>query len=214
MINFFYFATDLQEYGKNRNLQKVNGIYTGSVWFAVILLLFSVVILYHILYNKIKKGGKVMNYKICRIIKFAAVLLFILSAIVGIIWFFSAAGQYSDSKEFMDDMAMASAKMGMIYSLSLLVSGTIFSLLLYGFGEIIECLSNIDDKLSAIGVSNKKVQKNAPEDMEVNYSEDELPESVEEVEGMKDNSSVWTCGHCGKVNSGNREFCSECGLYK
>lgn len=93
-----------------------------------------------------------------------ALIFFWVSISIGVIWFFNSLSQYTEYAKFIDgasiygggytssytlfgDKAYA-GKMGMIYSIILILTGTISSYLIYGFGEIINHLKNIDYKLN------------------------------------------------------------------
>lgn len=87
-------------------------------------------------------------------IKNLAAIIFVVSVIGGIIWFIASFSLYNDNKTFINSdyseyyLKAIRGKSGMIYSVILLVSGIISSFLIYGFGELIERVRNIDYKLN------------------------------------------------------------------
>jgi hypothetical protein len=91
-----------------------------------------------------------ISYKI----KVISLLSLICSVVGGAIWLIFSVTQYVKYKEFLQFENLSRfyntaviARQGIVYSLVLLIGGIISSYLIYGFGEIIESLNNIDSKL-------------------------------------------------------------------
>ena len=78
-------------------------------------------------------------------IKGMAVLIAVASIGIGIFLFLLSINQYFEYRDYLDTTVW---KMGMIYSIVLIVTGIISSFLIYGFGQIIIHLRNMDYKIN------------------------------------------------------------------
>lgn len=107
------------------------------------------------IYNKIQK---------------LAVIILICSVVVGGIWFICSFSLYIGNHDFLQYhdvtniyyLKAVSGKNGMIYSLTLLVSGIISSFLIYGFGELIEKVTSIDNYFKNVE-TQEKIKKHKEE---------------------------------------------------
>jgi hypothetical protein len=136
-----------------------------------------------------------MKSKVCGIIKIIALIIGAASLYVGIHDFFDSLNQYRD-------YSMDIAKAGMINALIILFGGAISAVLIYGFGELIECVSDIRDKL--IGKETPVLSSN------INVSDSK----ADLLASANGNASTWTCKKCGKSNNYDKVYCPECGEYK
>jgi hypothetical protein len=136
-----------------------------------------------------------MKSKVCGIIKFIAILIGAASLFIGVHNFFASLNRYQG-------YSMDIAKAGMINALIILFGGAILAVLIYGFGELIECVSDIRDKL--IGKEAPVLSSN----INVSNSKADLLASA------NGNASTWICKKCGKSNGSDKVYCPECGEYK
>lgn len=87
-------------------------------------------------------------------IKGLAVILVFISIFGGAMWLVYSIRQYIEYKDFLDyysdsfseyyQKALA-GRNGLLFSIILIVGGTISSIIMYGFGELIERVASIDD---------------------------------------------------------------------
>jgi hypothetical protein len=120
------------------------------------------------LYNngKLYEGWiKIMN-NISSKIKSISVAILVISILIGVILLFKSVGNYINYRQFIDGASKYggssidsyeelgnlaySGKSGIIYSITILISGIISFFLLYGFGDLIERTENIDNNLEDI----------------------------------------------------------------
>jgi hypothetical protein len=86
-------------------------------------------------------------------IKGLAIIIVIISLAGGGIWLLYSISQYSDYHEFLQYgdindyyIRAVNAKHGIIYSIVSIISGTILSYLIYGFGELLYHVKRINEK--------------------------------------------------------------------
>jgi hypothetical protein len=127
-----------------------------------------------------------------------AIIIGAASIVIGIYRFFSSASLYFEYRDYMEGIG----KMGIIYSLIILFGGIISAILIYGFGELLEYVSDIRDKL--IGDETPVLSSN------INVSDSK----ADLLSSANGNASTWTCKKCGKSNSFDKVYCPECGEYK
>lgn len=101
-------------------------------------------------------------------IKKIAVTMAILSIVIGIIWFMASIINwneyqklYNSSYDSFYKIEALTAKSGLIYSIILLICGTISSFLIYGFGELIDRVVSIDEHCKSI-IMKEKIEENKP----------------------------------------------------
>lgn len=101
-------------------------------------------------------------------IKKIAVTMAILSIVIGIIWFLASIINwneyqklYNSSNNSFYKIEALTAKSGLIYSIILIICGTISSFLIYGFGELIDRVVSIDEHFKSI-ITKEKIEENKP----------------------------------------------------
>lgn len=99
------------------------------------------------------KGGIKMYNNIDEKIKGLAIIIIIVSLGAGGIWLLYSISQYSDYHEFLQYgdindyyIKAVNAKQGIIYSIVSIISGTVLSYLIYGFGELLYQVKRINEK--------------------------------------------------------------------
>ena len=89
-------------------------------------------------------------------LKGLASLVVIISCLVGGLWLlysllkYHSYSEYIKVKDILNEGAPYNAKLGVIYSISLIISGIISSFLIYGFGELIDNTERIDNQIEKI----------------------------------------------------------------
>lgn len=101
-------------------------------------------------------------------IKKIAVTMAILSIVIGIIWFLASIINWNEYQKFYNSsnnsfykIEALTAKSGLIYSIILIICGTISSFLIYGFGELIDRVVSIDEHFKSI-ITKEKIEENKP----------------------------------------------------
>ncbi len=103
------------------------------------------------------------------------------SILIGCIWLLYSLSKWSDYQDYLkygdinDFFSHAyNAKAGIVGSITLSISGIILSMFIYGFGEIIDRLISIDNKINSqvvLGNVEAKVSAEAPNKKEMTRAE-------------------------------------------
>ena len=132
-------------------------------------------------------------------IKTVAIVLFIIVAIGSIIaggYLIFRPGEYYDSIKTPDYIT------GVIIILCGIISSLISSWILYGFGELIE-------KVTEIAKNTNKTNNNA--NAQNDSSQSSFSAWVSKNNATKIDSDTWTCPNCGQKNANIRTVCLKCG---
>lgn len=95
-----------------------------------------------------------------------------------------------------------------------LVFGVVFCILLYGFGEIIDNLQEINYSVYAI---RKEISSNSTEKLKSvgNMSNSyKTSEQIKKESIIKTSNSNWICKKCKTENDSKALYCKDCGSYK
>ena len=137
--------------------------------------------------------------KIKGLAKFVCWAGIILCVIAGIIMIVSGIQMKNNYRRSYDDQGTTM----IIYGFSVLIGGSIgswlSSLLVYGFGELIEKSVSIDGKLTGMGSKTMVLEKDdAGRDVARSYS----------------SADSWSCPKCKALNPNSKIECRECGTIR